>query len=179
MVVSPSPVKSVPVSKEGVGIPRTPPGPTSHEAVRAPNESDTHWIKLKQNLLWSFKNLWVVVVLGNVCLIFVSSLGSKMAPCFFTVLTEVCRTSHTAPSGLTSSCQLTDWSLIFRPCSTATSQAESTASVTGLAESHRGPRLGIPMVCPQGQSWRSDASGFRVEKSLLCAFFFPPASISS
>lgn len=172
MVVTASPVKSVPVSKEKVQNPRTRPSPTSHEAVRALNESDTRWKKLKQNLLWGFKNLGVVVVLGKVCLISVSSLGSQKAPCFFMVLTEVCRTLYTAPSGPTSSCQSADWSLIFRPCSTATSQAESAASVAGLAESHRAPRLGIPMVCPQGQSWRSDASGFRVEKSLPFFFFF-------
>lgn len=122
-------------------------------------------------MLWGSRSLGCCGF-SKVGLIFLSSLGGKKAPCFFMVLAEVCGTLYTAPSDLTSSCQETDWRLIFCPCSTATSQAESTASMAGLAESHRGPRLGIPMVCPQGQSWRSDTSGFRVEKSLWFFFFF-------
>lgn len=150
MVVIPSAVKSVPVSKGRVEIPRTllsqPWSCESPEWIRYPMK------EIKANMLWDSRNIRVVAGLDKVCLIVLPSLGGKKAPCFFMVLIEVCRTLHTAPSDPTSSCQETDWRLIFCPCSTATSQAESKASVAGLAESHRGPRLGIPMVCPRDKA---------------------------
>lgn len=83
-------VTPLPVAKERLETPHTPLGPASHKP-------DMHWKKFKQNLLQSYKNLWVVVGLGNVCPIFISSLGRKKAPCFSTVLTEVCVIPCTAP----------------------------------------------------------------------------------